>query len=320
MLAPLPLSASRTLPAAPAIVSRALTKAYDDRVAVDQLDLAVAPGTIACLLGPNGSGKSTTVGMLTTLRRPTSGTAAVGGHDVVRQPEAVRTVIGVALQRTGLDPAMSGREILELQGRLHGLGAAPARRRADELVALTGIGSHATTPVRTWSGGLRRRLDLAVALVHQPRVLFLDEPTTGLDPASRRAIWDEIRRLNVECGVTVLLTTQALDEADHLAEVISILRDGRLVVTATPQALKDDLGARSLTLVLRDAEQAARATEVLAAGWRPERTAPDTLRLPIGRDDAARCVALLARCDLDVTAMRTQEPSLEDVFLQLTGA
>lgn len=304
----------------PAIVTHGLSKRYGDRVAVQQLDLSVATGTIACLLGPNGSGKSTTIGMLTTLRRPTGGSATVGGHDVVHAPTGVRSVAGVALQRTGLDPAMSGREILELQARLHAFRPARARRRASELIELTGIGSHAATPVRTWSGGLRRRLDLAIALVHEPRILFLDEPTTGLDPASRREIWEEIVRLNVERGVTVLLTTQALDEADHLAEVVSILRDGRLVVTATPQDLKDDLGARSLTLVLRDAEQATRAASVLASGWRTERTGPDTLRLPIERDDAARCVALLARRDLDVTAMRTQEPSLEDVFLQLTSA
>lgn len=314
-------STTPTRPATPpAIVTRGLSKRYGDRLVVDELDLTVAAGAITCLLGPNGSGKSTTVGMLTTLRRPTGGTATVGGYDVVREPGGVRTVAGVALQRTGLDPAMSGRELLELQGRLHALRRGQARRRAEELIELIDIGAHAATPVRTWSGGLRRRLDLAIALVHRPRILFLDEPTTGLDPASRRAIWDEIERLNVEHGVSVLLTTQALDEAERLAETVSILRHGRLVVTAEPQRLKDELGDRWLTLVLRDADQAATAAQVLAERWQPQRTEPDTLRLPIETNDAARCVALLARHDLDVTAMHTHEPSLEDVFLELTSA
>ena len=302
----------------PTISVEKLTKRYGDKMAVMELDLEVAAGRIGCLLGPNGSGKTTTVGMLTTLRRPSSGRARVCGHDVVEEAATVRALIGVALQHTGLDGLMTGREMLELQGTLQGLTSAVARRRACELAELLELGTHIDTPLATWSGGLRRRMDLAGALVHRPRVLFLDEPTAGLDPASRRALWAEIHRRNTEDGVTVLLTTQDLDEADRLADDVSILSEGRLVVSATPQELKESLGERSLTLVLDEPAAADAAHDLLRDGRIIERVAAAILRLAVEPNDTARCIAELARAGLEVTAMTVTEPSLEDVFLQLT--
>jgi len=304
----------------PCITAERLTKCYDDTIAVEGIHLEVAEGRIACLLGPNGSGKTTTVGMLTTLRRPTSGHATVCGHDVLTESATVRSLVGVTLQHTGLDELMTGREMLLLQGTLQGLNTTSARRRVEELVDLLDLETHIGARLGTWSGGLRRRMDLAAALVHHPRVLFLDEPTTGLDPASRRALWAEIKRLNIEDGVTVLLTTQYLDEADHLADEVSILANGRLLITATPEDLKESLGERSLTLVLTDAEATSRAADLLREGRAIERSDAQTLRIAVERDEPARCVAELARAGLEITAMTVAEPSLEDVFLQLTNA
>ncbi len=303
----------------PTIAAELLTKCYHDNIAVDSLDLQVAEGRILCLLGPNGSGKTTTVGMLTTLRRPTSGRATVCGHDVVREPVAVRALVGVTLQHTGIDDLMTGREMLQLQGILHGLNPTSSRQRVEELIALLDLGTHIDTRLGTWSGGLRRRVDLAAALVHRPRVLFLDEPTTGLDPASRRTMWAEIKRLKSEEGVTVLLTTQHLDEADHLADEVSILANGQLLITAAPEELRENLGERSLTLVFADPESAARAIDVLREGRTIERSDPLTLRFAVERDEPARCVSGLAREGLEVSAMTVTEPSLEDVFLSLTN-
>lgn len=304
----------------PAITTENLTKSYSDTVAVDDLNIAVAEGRIACLLGPNGSGKTTTVGMLSTLRRPSSGRATVYGHDVLMESAKVRSLVGVTLQHTGLDELMTGREMLQLQGTLHGLSTASSRHRVDELVDLLDLATHIDTRLGTWSGGLRRRMDLAAALVHRPRVLFLDEPTTGLDPASRRALWAEIRRLNNDEGVTVLLTTQYLDEADHLADEVNILANGRLLITATPEQLKEDLGERSLTLVFADSEATDRANDLLRNGRTIEKPSADTLRLTVESDEPARYVTELAQAGLEVITMTVTEPSLEDVFLQLTSA
>jgi ABC-2 type transport system ATP-binding protein len=236
----------------PAVLAEALVKHYRSRSgtveAVRGIDLAVVAGEIFGFLGPNGAGKSTTVRMLTTLLSITSGTARVGGVDVAKQPDAARRRIGVALQEAGLDPRQTGRELLVLQGRLFGLSAKQAGERAGELLALVEIEDAADRLIKGYSGGMRRRLDLASALVHRPEVLFLDEPTTGLDPASRLTIWEEVRRIN-ERGTTVFLTTQYLEEADQLCDRLAIIDGGRIVREGTPAELKarlreaDPLGA-----------------------------------------------------------------------------
>lgn len=300
-----------------AIETHQLTRCYGDSAAVADLDLVVTEGAISCLLGPNGSGKTTTVAMLTTSLRPTSGTATICGHDIRREANRIRSIIGVTLQHTGVDDLMTGREMLLLQATLHGLGRTARNQRAAELVDLLDLGSHIDTRMETWSGGLRRRMNLAAALVHRPRVLFLDEPTTGLDPASRRALWEEIRRLNREDGVTVFLTTQYLEEADYLADEVSILRDGRLLISATPAELKDGLGERTLLVGLIDAESAVRARELVGGHVDEER--PHGLRLVVAADGAPRHLAELTHAGIEVESLTISEPSLEDVFLRLTS-
>ena len=234
-------------PGAAAAEASGLVKTYTGRggtvEAVRGVDLRVEVGEIFGFLGPNGAGKSTTVRMLTTLLSITSGTARVAGHDVAREPDAVRRKIGVALQEAGLDPRQTGRELLVLQGRLFDLSARAAAERAAELLALVELEEAADRTIKGYSGGMKRRLDLASALVHEPEVLFLDEPTTGLDPASRLTVWDEVRRIN-ERGTTVFLTTQYLEEADQLCNRIAIIDDGRIVREGTPERLKAELRER----------------------------------------------------------------------------
>jgi ABC-2 type transport system ATP-binding protein len=233
--------------AAPAVETNALVKHYAGRnetvEAVRGVDLRVEAGAVFGFLGPNGAGKSTTVRMLTTLLSITSGSAVVAGLDVAREPDEVRRRIGVALQEAGLDPRQTGRELLTLQARLFGLSASEAAERTDELLALVELEDAADRSIKGYSGGMKRRLDLGTALVHAPDVLFLDEPTTGLDPASRLTIWDEVRRIN-ERGTTVFLTTQYLEEADQLCDRLAIIDDGRIVREGTPDGLKADLRER----------------------------------------------------------------------------
>ena len=231
-----------------AVAAEGLVKTYRARAAtveaVRGVDLRVERGEIFGFLGPNGAGKSTTVRMLTTLLTLTSGTARVAGLDVAREPDAVRRRIGVALQEAGLDPRQTGRELLELQGRLFDLSAREAAGRAEELLELVELTDAADRRIKSYSGGMKRRLDLASALVHLPEVLFLDEPTTGLDPASRVTVWDEVRRIN-ERGTTVFLTTQYLEEADQLCDRLAIIDDGRIVREGTPAQLKAELRERT---------------------------------------------------------------------------
>ncbi len=299
-----------------AIHTEALTKRYDETAAVNELDLAVVDGSVSCLLGPNGSGKTTTVAMLSTLRKPTSGTALVCGYDIVAQPAEIRSAVGVTLQHTGVDDLMTGAEMLSLQATLQGLGTAPARRRIGELVEILDLGSHIDTRLHTWSGGLRRRIDLAAALVHSPRLLFLDEPTTGLDPASRRDLWKEIRRLNREDGVTVLLTTQYLDEADALADEVTIIQAGAVVAAGSPQTLKRGLGERTLILELADPDSAQRAQELVGGSRTPEQ--PALLRVVAEPNEVLPHFADVTGAGIDVVGLTIAEPSLEDVFLHLT--
>src|ERR687889_550248 len=250
---------------APAVEVSELVREFKGGIrAVDGLDLEVEPGEIYGFLGPNGAGKTTSVRILTTLLRPTSGSARVAGYDVVREADAVRRSIGVALQEAAIDPLMTGRELLRMQGALHGLRAPAARQRAGDLLERVGLTQAGDRRVGGYSGGMRRRLDLALALVHRPRVLFLDEPTTGLDPTSRGALWREVRSLNDD-GTTVFLTTQYMEEAEQLADRVAIIAAGRLVAEGTPDALKARVGEPTLHVELADADSAGRARVALAA-------------------------------------------------------
>ncbi|MFE5240314.1 MULTISPECIES: ABC transporter ATP-binding protein [unclassified Streptomyces] len=307
--------------ATPAIRTVGLGRDFDDRAAVHRLDLEVHPGEVYGLLGPNGSGKSTTVRMLTTMLRPSRGTAQVSGADITRDPATVRRRTGVVLQGTALDPLMSARELLRLQGRLQSLSARQARARCVELLTAFDAQEFADTPVGKLSGGQRRRVDLAVALVQRPDVLFLDEPTTGLDPASRRSLWDEIRALSAEHGVTVLLTTQYLEEADQLCDRVGILRAGRLITSAAPRALKEEIGDRVLTLRFHDASAAGRARELLTGKGEQLHTAgaaPHTVSIRLTRPGAdGETLLTLASAGLHAESLTVDEPSLEDAFLRL---
>jgi len=306
----------------PAIEAIGLVREFKGGVrAVDGVDLSVASGEVYGFLGPNGAGKSTTVRMLATLLRPSAGRALVAGYDVARDPAAVRRSIGVALQDAAIDNYMTGRELLRLQGTLHGLGRAEGRRRAEALLDRVGLVEAADRRVGTYSGGMRRRLDLALALVHEPVVMFLDEPTTGLDPLSRMTMWDEVRRLNREHGTTVFLTTQYLEEADQLAGRVGIIDDGRLVAEGTPRELKAQVGDPTLNVTLAAEDDAPAAAEVLATVGRLV-PAPDgtvAARLPEGAAAVAGVVRRLDDAGVAVAGLELAEPSLDDVFVAKTG-
>jgi ABC-2 type transport system ATP-binding protein len=289
--------------------------------AVDGVDLEVAEGEIYGFLGPNGAGKTTTVRMLTTLLQPTGGRAVVAGHDVAAEPGAVREKIGVALQEAALDPLMTGRELLELQATLHGIPRDEGHQRSQWLLHRVGLTLAADRRVGTYSGGMRRRLDLASALVHTPRVLFLDEPTTGLDPVSRKAIWEEVRKLNDE-GTTVFLTTQYLEEADQLADRVGIISDGLLVAEGTPRALKAEVGRPHLELSLVDQEGKEKlAEQVLSRFGRPLPARDGTLMVELehGSSEIGPIVVALNQEGLDVEHLDLVQPTLDDVFVHKTG-
>ncbi len=289
--------------------------------AVAGVDLAVSSGEIFGFLGPNGAGKSTMVRMLTTLLRPTGGRATVAGHDVVDDADAVRRRIGVALQDAAIDPFMTGRELLRLQAVLHGISRADGRARAQALLEQLDLTDAADRRVGTYSGGMRRRLDLALSLVHEPIVLFLDEPTTGLDPLSRNTVWDEVRRLNRERGTTVFLTTQYLEEADQLAGRIAIIDHGRIVAAGTPAELKASVGDPTLTITLADANDHERAESMMAPFGIPLPAAGSrvAIRLAGGAAGVAPVVRALDQAHIAVAGLDMAEPSLDDVFLANTG-
>ena len=289
--------------------------------AVDGIDLAVSPGEIYGFLGPNGAGKSTTVLMLTTLLPPTSGRATVGGFDIVREGAQVRSVIGAALQEAALDAILTGREHLMLQATLQGLPGPERRRRTQELLERVGLTEAADRRVGGYSGGMKRRLDLALALVHSPRILFLDEPTTGLDPQSRSALWEEVARLAREDGMTVFLTTQYLEEADALAGRIGIIDHGHIVAEGTPAQLKAEIGGPSVEVTPASPEDGDRLTELLASFGELRRNGNGavTVQLPGGEAELAEIVRILDRADLHVETLGLHQPSLDDVFLAKTG-
>jgi ABC-2 type transport system ATP-binding protein len=289
--------------------------------AVDGIDLAVSPGEIYGFLGPNGAGKSTTVLMLTTLLPPTSGQARVGGFDIVHQGSLVRRVIGAPLLAAALDQILTGREHLLLQATLQGLPSADRRRRAGELLERVGLTEAADRRVGGYSGGMKRRLDLALALVHAPRILFLDEPTTGLDPQSRAALWEEVARLAHDEGMTVFLTTQYLEEADALAGRIGIIDHGRIVAEGTPAQLKAEIGSPTVEVTPCDPDAGERLAELLSGFGELRRNGRGavTVHLPGGESQLAEIVRLLDRAELHVEMLQLHQPSLDDVFLAKTG-
>jgi ABC-2 type transport system ATP-binding protein len=288
--------------------------------AVDGIDLEVAPGEIYGFLGPNGAGKSTTVLMLTTLLPPTAGTARVAGHDIVREGAAVRAAIGAALQEAALDPLLTARDHMRLQTTLQGLPKAQRRARGDELIERLGLTEARDRRVGGYSGGMKRRLDLALALVHRPRLLFLDEPTTGLDPSSRADLWGEVARLAREEGVTVFLTTQYLEEADVLADRVGIIDHGRIVAEGTPEALKAEVGRPSVEALPADRADRDAVAALLSRFGSPVAASPGAaaVRLESG-EDLASVVRALDGGGFRVADLQLHQPSLDDVFLAKTG-
>jgi ABC-2 type transport system ATP-binding protein len=288
--------------------------------AVDGIDLQVAPGEIYGFLGPNGAGKSTTVHMLTTLLPPTAGTARVAGHDIVREGSHVRAAIGAALQEAALDPLLTGREHMKMQTALQGVPKAERARRGDDLIARVGLSDAADRKVGGYSGGMKRRLDLALALVHHPRILFLDEPTTGLDPQSRSALWEEVARLAGE-GTTVFLTTQYLEEADVLASRVGIIDRGSIVAEGTPTALKAEIGRPTVEVEPADPADRDAIAAILARFGDRAGSGPRSIgaRLHDGAAGLAEVVRALDADDLRVLHLQLHQPSLDDVFLAKTG-
>jgi ABC-2 type transport system ATP-binding protein len=307
---------------AAAIEARSLRRTFKGGIeAVRDIELTVSDGEIFGFLGPNGAGKTTTVRMLCTLLPPTAGSATVAGLDVVRHGAEVRRRIGVALQEIGLDPVQTGRELLELQAGLYGITGRRARERAVELLELVGLTDAADRRTKTYSGGMKRRLDLASALVHAPEVLFLDEPTTGLDPASRQTIWDEVRRINAR-GATVFLTTQYLEEADRLCDRLAIIDDGSIVAEGTPERLKAAIGHDVVSVSLDGADAATTEAALTGlSGLERVVSEPDALHLYVedGAGSIAEIVRRLDRDRIGVGAISIARPSLDAVFLKATG-
>lgn len=303
------------------IVANSLVKQYGDFTAVNNVSFKVESGEVFGFLGANGAGKSTTIMMLTTLGMPTDGSATVGGYDISKEANEVRQIAGVALQEIGLDPIMKPLELLTIQGQAFGLRRKDARQRGEELLELVKLTEFVDRRVGEYSGGMRRRLDLALALVHEPEILFLDEPTTGLDPASRRDVWQEVRRLNRDRGMTIFLTTQYLEEADELANRIAIIDKGEIVAEGKPSELKAQVGGEAINLSFTDmdaVEMAAHELEAMA-----HRIQRDRLTLRLYMSNAAssvpKVVQNLQRVDIEMDSLTLTQPTLDDVFLQVTG-
>jgi ABC-2 type transport system ATP-binding protein len=310
-----------------AIIAEGLVKVYKTRKsevrALDGVDLAVAQGSVLGLLGPNGAGKTTAVRILATLLKPDAGSATVGGFDVVRQADDVRSVIGLSGQYAAVDENLTGRENLWLFGRLYGLSSPEAKKRATELLGEFDLEDAADRTVKTYSGGMRRRLDLGSALIGRPRLLFLDEPTTGLDPRSRLGMWDVIRGL-VREGATLLLTTQYLEEADELANMIAVVDHGKIIARGTSDELKAQVGGERIEVVVHDRAAMARAIELLARDAGSDCTVDEhTRRLTVPAGGGAQTLVQIVR-DFDdagsaIDDIALRRPTLDDVFLSLTG-
>ena len=306
------------------VIAEGLRKRYGDKTAVDGLDLRVRRGTVCGLLGPNGAGKTTSVRMLSTLVRPDGGRAEVGGHDVVRRPDLVRRRIGLTGQHPAVDEILTARQNLRMFGRLFHLSHREARARAEELLAQFSLGEAADKQVRGFSGGMRRRLDLAASMILAPEVLFLDEPTTGLDPRGRREVWDAVRRLTAT-GTTVLLTTHYLDEADKLSDWICVVDRGRKVTEDTPAGLKRAVGGDRIEVVLADPADLPVTTAAVArvAGGRPPETDEAELRVHAPVTDGVAALTEVARTLQEAGAavldIGLRRPTLDEVFLRLTG-
>ena len=302
------------------IEARGLVREFKNVRAVRGIDLHVAPGEIYGFLGPNGAGKSTTVHMLTTLLPPTAGTATVAGHDILKEGPKVRAAIGAALQEAALDPWLTGREHLRLQSALHGLSKLERERRGDDLLGRVGLAQAADRKVQTYSGGMKRRLDLALALVHSPSILFLDEPTTGLDLQSRGALWGEVQRLAKDEGVTVFLTTQYLEEADVLADRVGIIDHGLIVAEGTPAELKAQIGRPTVEAVPEDPSQLESLRAALEPFGAPTQGSPGSAAVLLdGKGGLAEVVRALDAADVKIDTVQLHAPSLDDVFLAKTG-
>ena len=304
-----------------AILTESLVRDFDGVRAVDGVDLRIPSGEIYGFLGPNGAGKSTTVHMLCTLLSPTGGRARVAGYDVGTQPGQVRLRIGVALQEAALDPKQTGTELLRLQGRLYGLTRKEVAQRVDELAELIDLGDFLDRLVGTYSGGMKRRLDLAAALIHNPEIVFLDEPTTGLDPVSRVQVWSEVRRLNQQLGITIFLTTQYLEEADELAHRVGIIDNGRIVAEGTPTALKKAVGAD--VIIVRVDGNPGSACSVLEQVDGVQSVEVHGSELVIATEAGSATISpvavALAATKVVVRDLTLRTPTLDDVFLDLTG-
>lgn len=299
-----------------------LVKQYSGGVtAVNDVSFRVNSGEIFGFLGPNGAGKSTTIKILTTLALPSGGKATVGGYDVVHEADQVRRIAGVALQDIGLDPLMKPMELLSIQAQLFGASRQQAKARAQELVELVRLTEAINRRVGTYSGGMRRRLDLALALVHKPAILFLDEPTTGLDPASRRDVWEEVRRLNKELGMTIFLTTQYLEEADELADRIAIIDKGKIAKKGSPAQLKAGVGKESINLAFDTRDMAEKACDQLGDMADNIQTDRDMVRLYMSQaaQTIPAVVNRLQAANLNPISLTLTQPTLDDVFLQVTG-
>jgi ABC-2 type transport system ATP-binding protein len=302
------------------IAVEGLVREFKDVHAVDGIDLRIDPGEIYGFLGPNGAGKSTTVHMLVTLLPPTSGRATVAGYDIVKEGPKVRSAIGAALQEAALDPFLTGREHVRLAASLHGMRGATRKQRIAELLERVGLVHAADRKVRTYSGGMKRRLDLALALVHDPQIIFLDEPTTGLDPQSRSALWEEVGRLAKDEGVTVFLTTQYLEEADVLADRVGIIDKGHIVAEGTPAALKAEIGRPTVEIVPEHPEEHDRLRSVLARFGADTAARPGAAAVQMnGHGDLPDVIRALDGEGLRAAAINLHQPTLDDVFLAKTG-
>lgn len=305
---------------APALEAIGLVKRFGDFTAVDGVSFAAAPGSVLGMLGPNGAGKTTTVRMMTTLSRPTAGTARVAGFDVTEEPDAVRRAMGLTAQAATVDELLTGRENLRMIGELYGLDRATVRRSSDELLARFSLTEAADRMVKTYSGGMRRRIDLAVSLIATPPVLFLDEPTTGLDPRSRVELWEVLRDL-VRDGTTLLLTTQYLEEADQLADQIVVIDHGKVIAAGTPLELKQQSGAAALVVTVSHADDLARARGILERGG--EVFVDEGARQLTAPSEGLRALTQVAEAfaasGIEVDDLGLKRPTLDDVFLRLTG-